>query len=161
MPHEAISLIRTAKFRSSIHETLPKNQAYSSARILDWLISLSDSDQLNLFEVPLLKGTSALDLGFILLFVELLGDDSKSENMASIFGVTSLCCKKWIRRLRDEGMCEVDWTTPEVRLFGNIGKYEVNNWGIFNREVYLPFVPYVTMAINNWKKTLDVKSKSS
>ena len=153
MPSEASKLLKDPSLRQSIKDSLLDKQAYSACQILDWLIELAQTGGLNKYEFPQLKGTSALDMGLLLLLIEQMENDNKALNLADLIGVTELSAKKWIARLRTEGMCEVEWVNPQVRKFGNFGKYEVTNWGIFRREVYLPFVPYVNMVINNWKNS--------
>jgi hypothetical protein len=107
--------------------------------------------QLNIYGAPDLKGTSALDIGLYLLFIEVLGEDSKNEHLAEMFDVGVLCCKNWTNRLRNEGMCKVVWERPKVPVRGNRGKFEVYNWGIFNKDIYLAFTPYVKLVVDNWK----------
>ena len=147
MRNEPISLISTPEFTSLLNN-LPDQQSEVALGIRKHLVT----EDINEFGVPLLKGTSALDLGLFLLFIETLDEDSSTAALAQIFLVGRLSCKNWIKRLREECMCHIEWVKPEIKTRGNVGKFVVYSWGIFQREVYAPFTPYAKMVVRNWKE---------
>jgi hypothetical protein len=146
---EAVNkLLNSPAFRQSIKVGLNANEIKAAEGILEHL----QARELNIFGAPPLKGTSALDIGLYLLFIDVLGEQSKHENLAEIFGVGKLCCKNWMARLRTECMCDTPWERPSTPVRGNRGKFVVNNWGIFNKDIYLAFTPYAKLVVDNWSK---------
>lgn len=141
-------LLNSPAFKKSIRVGLNANEIEAAEGILENL----QTRELNIFGAPGLKGTSALDIGLFLLFIDVLGEQSKHEHLAQIFEVGKLCCKNWMTRLRDENMCDVPWVHPVVPARGNVGKFVVNNWGIFNKDIYLAFTPYAKLVVDNWSK---------
>ncbi len=149
MRNELKRTLNTPQFLESL-ERLPPKQAEAANKIRNHL--LAESLIINEYGVPLLKGTSALDLGLFMLFIEVLDENANTATLAEIFQVGRLSCKNWIGRLREECMCHVEWVKPEIKVRGNVGKFVVFNWGIFQREVYEPFAPYAKIVSDNWKK---------
>lgn len=156
MRNEPRDLISTPKF-TSLLANLPEQQSEAAMGIRNYLVN----EDVNEFGVPLLKGTSALDLGLFLLFIDALDEDSSTAALAQIFLVGRLSCKNWIKRLREECMCQIEWVKPEIKTRGNVGKFVVYSWGIFQREVYAPFTPYAKIAIRNWKENNGSQSGKS
>lgn len=141
-------LLNSPAFAKSIRVGLNASEIEAAEGILSHL----QERQLNIYGAPDLKGTSALDIGLFLLFIEVMDDDSKSEYLGELFNVGKLCCKKWINRLRSECMCQVVWSRPSEPARGNQGKFIINNWGIFNKDIYLAFTPYAKLVVDNWSK---------
>lgn len=155
------AFLRSAEFKDSITSSLPEEKASVALAMLDYLSFDTDEDGelrdrvLNEYGVPILKGTSAFDIALFMLFVDVFDDESKTEVLADISGVNALSCKKWIKRLRSECMATVDWVRPEKAVRGNIGKFVVKSWGIFDGAVYSVFKPYAKMVLNNYKSIND------
>lgn len=155
------------EFKQTIVDGLPKAKAAVSLGMLEHLTTELDENgdrierQLNEFGVPILKGTSAFDIALFMLFVDVLDGDSKTEILAEICGVGQLSCKKWIKRLRNECMADVNWVRPPTSVRGNIGKFVVSNWGIFDKAVYSVFVPYAKMVLNNYKSSKGIGHSES
>jgi hypothetical protein len=137
-------------FSDSIQNTLSGDRAAAAEAIAMHL----RLELVNEFGAPKLKGTEALSLSLFLLFIDVLGEECKTDALAEIFGIVPLSCKNWIGRLRKECMCDVEWVKDPVAR-GNIGQFVVKSWGIFDKSVYMPFVPYANLVINNWKLSND------
>lgn len=155
------SYLLSAELRKSINATLPKDKADVAFAMIDHMLFETEVDEegnrvrkerlLNEYGVPILKGTSAFDLGLFMLFVDVFNADSKTEVLSAVAGVNLLSSKKWITRLKVECMAKIDWVRPQARVRGNIGKFVVNGWGIYDYAVYSVFRPYATMVLNNYK----------
>lgn len=146
MSKEPTKLLRSQDFVRSIKNSLPEHLQVPAMNIRNHLIGgaiLADDGTF------CLKGTSPLDLGFLLLIIEELDEKATTVIMCEAMRVSILTIKNWIDRLRSvDYLCDVDWLKKDGRVKGNIGKYVVSDWGIINREVYLPFKPYVKLVID-------------
>lgn len=100
---------------------------------------------------PLLKGLSFWDMGLYLLIVELMGDDSNSENLQSLLSVKKLTCKNWIEKHRQDTQAQIEWSFRKGREVTR-GRYQVTSWGILTKENFLPLAPYLTTIIERWKQ---------
>lgn len=155
------AFLKSAEFKNSITNTLPKDKASVALAMVEYLtVEIDENGEqgdrvLNEYGVPILKGTSAFDIALFMLFVDVFDADSKTEVLADISGVNALSCKKWIKRLRSECMATVEWVRPETAVRGNIGKFVVKSWGIFDSAVYSVFKPYAKMVLNNYKSIND------
>lgn len=151
------AFLRSAEFKNTILSSLPTEKATVALGMIDHLTIEPDENGepqervFNEYGVPILKGTSAFDIALFMLFVDVFDTDSKTEIMAEICGVNPLSCKKWIKRLRSECIAKVDWVRPETAVRGNIGKFVVSSWGIFDQTVYSVFRPYAKMVLDNYK----------
>lgn len=147
MSNDPAKLLRSAAFRSTLTANTPAHLKPTVERIHAYLLEegiLSENHTIRL------KGTSILDMGILLMAIELLGDKATSVIMLKVFGCSKLTVKNWIDRLRGEdGMCDIPWEKDNGPVKGNIGRFVVQDWGVFNKEVYLPFEPYVKMAIEH------------
>lgn len=144
MSKEPMKLLRSEDFVRSINTSLPENLRVAAMSIRSLLMSGAILDEEGKF---CLKGTSPLHLGFLLLIIEELDEKATTVIMCEAMRVSILTIKNWIERLRsDDYLCDVSWQKKDGRVKGNVGKYVVSNWGIINREVYLPFRPYVKLV---------------
>ena len=151
------AFLRSAEFKKTILSKLPDDKAAVALGMVEHLTTELDQNGepcervFNEYGVPILKGTSAFDIALFMLFVDVFDTDSKTEVLAEISGVNTLSCKKWIKRLRSECIAKVDWVRPETAVRGNIGKFVVSSWGIFDHTVYSVFRPYAKMVLDNYK----------
>lgn len=144
MSKEPTKLLRSQDFVRSITTSLPEHLQVPAMSIRNRLIAGAIVDEDGKFTF---KGTSPLDLGFLLLVIEELDEKATTVIMCEAMRVSILTIKNWIDRLRsDDYLCDVSWQKKDGRVKGNIGKYVVSDWGIINREVYLPFKPYVKLV---------------
>ncbi|MBI6882445.1 hypothetical protein [Pseudomonas putida] len=155
---KTIDFLESRAFKKSITDQLPDGKAKIALAIRDRLINHSE---LNAFGAPDLKGTSAFDICLFMLFLDVLDTDSKTEVMAGIFNVGQLSCKKWIKRLRSEAMADIEWVRPQESVRGNVGKFVVYSWGIFDSTVYSVFKPYAKMVLDNYKSHKAIEKLES
>ena len=102
----------------------------------------------NEHHAPHFNGGSPVDLGMILLFIEELGVDSNTPKMAKLLSVRELTCKNWIKKLKDECLCDITWQNNS-----KLGKrFIVSSSGIFNTELYDQFRPFVKLVIHHWRE---------
>lgn len=106
-------------------------------------------EQCNEYGAPTLRGTIALDMGLFLVFVDEMGVDSRSPRLAEILNVSELTCKNWIKKLRDDCLCDIEWSKDEE----NGSRFVVRSYGIFSTDLYNYMRPYVKVAVNNWRDT--------
>lgn len=144
MSKELTKLLRSEDFVRSITTSLPEHLRVPVMSIRNHLMSGAILDSNGKF---CLKGTSPLHLGFLLLVIEELDEKATTVVMCEVMGSSILTIKNWIKRLcSDDYLCDVSWQKKDGRVKGNIGKFVVGDWGIINREVYLPFKPYVKLV---------------
>ena len=102
----------------------------------------------NDFHAPHLNGGSPVDLGMVLLFIDELAADANNPKMAKLLSVTELTCKNWIKKLKTECLCDIEWINS-----AKTGKrFIVNSYGIFNTELYDQFRPFVKLVIHYWRE---------
>lgn len=152
------SFLRSAEFKESILAALPPDRATVALSMME---HLANFEYINEYGVPLMKGTSAFDLGLYMLFIEALDKDAKTEVLAEICGVGTLSCKKWNNRLKVECMVEVEWVRPVNNVRGNIGKFVISNWGIYDKTVYSVFRPYAKMVVDNYMSSKQLGHSES
>lgn len=143
---ETKKYLASTELERHIVSILPTDKAAVALNIREYLLE----SRLSEFGVPRMKGTSALDMGFYMLFADVFDDHSKSTVLGEVCGVGKLCAKKWVDRLRLECMATVDWDRPTKSVRGNIGKFVVKHWGIYDYSVYAVFKPYAKMVLDNY-----------
>lgn len=144
MSKEPTKLLRSQDFVRSITSSLPEHLQVPAMNIRNYLLA---GEILSADGHFCLKGTSPLDLGFLLLVIEELDEKATTVVMSEVMGSSILTVKNWIVRLNsNDYLCDVSWQKKDGRVKGNIGKFVVGDWGIINREVYLPFKPYVKLV---------------
>lgn len=93
---------------------------------------------------PMLDGMSFFDMGVFLLFVEMMGEHSTAPNLGNLLSVTKLTCKNWIKKHNKDSVAQVDWVSV------GRGHYQISDWGIYCRECFDPFIPFVQATIDRW-----------
>lgn len=147
MLNDPMKMLRSREFKQSILTSLPEHLQVPAMSIRDYLMSGKIFDSNGIF---FLKGTSPLHLGFLLLVIEVLDEKATTVVMCELMGTTNLTIKNWIKRLSsDDYLCDISWQKKDGRVKGNVGKFVATDWGIINREVYLPFKPYVKLITDH------------
>lgn len=105
---------------------------------------------------PRLNGSSSFDVGLFLIFIEEMGVDSNCPKLSRMLDVSELTCKNWIKKLREDCLCEIIWTKIE----GDTSRFIVESHGIFNISLYDNFRPYIISVINHWRSLEYVENNN-
>lgn len=114
-----------------------------------------ESYKLNEFGAPMLDGSSIFDMGFFLLVIDEVGQPANSVSVGRLMGVVKLTIKNWLKKSEKDALAVV-----EKAGLNKQAHYVLHDWGVYSKDTYEPFRPYVRLMIQRWRSSEDGNASS-
>jgi hypothetical protein len=105
-----------------------------------------DCYEFNEHGLPTLDGSSIFDMGLFLLILEEAGQPANSVALGGLLSVTKLTIKNWLKKCQQDAIAVVDSVGN-----GKTAHYILRDWGVYSKNVYEPFRPYIRLVIQRWR----------
>lgn len=111
--------------------------------------SLYERESFSVTGAPVLRGSSPVDMWYLVGTLAALREKATSESVAMLFGVSQPTVKSWISGLREQGGCVIEWTGRSKPILDRlletkvidkaIPQFIVHSPGIYDLRLFQPF----------------------
>jgi hypothetical protein len=109
--------------------------------------------EFNEYGAPVLDGSSIFDMGMFLLILEETPKPAHSVALSRLLPVTKLTIKNWLKKIQGDALVVVDSVGS-----GKTAHYILRDWGVYSKDRYEPFRPYIRLVIQKWRMSENGQS---